>query len=196
MDFKSAEAFILAKLKTELAGNLYYHSYHHVMDVLQASITYAAMEEISEHDLVLLKTAVLFHDSGFTVQSRDHEELGCNIVRETLPGFDYKPDEIESICGMIMATKIPQSPKNKLEQIICDADLDYLGRDDFWKIGSSLFKELEIYGILNDEEDWNRLQLKFLTNHSYFTESAISLRKGKKDEHTAKIRQIVDSYKN
>ena len=32
---------------------------------------------------------------------------------------------------LILATKVPQKPKNKLEKIICDADLDYLGREDF-----------------------------------------------------------------
>lgn len=194
MDFEASEAFILAKLKTELPGNLYYHSYNHVMDVLQASIQYAALEKLSEYDTTLLKTAVLFHDSGFTVQSKDHEELGCKIVRECLPQFGYNAEEIERICGMIMATKIPQTPNNLMEEIICDADLDYLGRDDFWEIGYNLYKELEIYGILTDEKDWNRLQLKFLSAHHFFTDSAKSLRKAKKDSHTKKIQDIVEGY--
>ncbi|MBP7511395.1 MAG: phosphohydrolase [Bacteroidia bacterium] len=194
MDFSAAEAFILNKLKTELPGNLYYHSYHHVMDVLNASIQYAQMEKISAYDLVLLKTAVLFHDSGFTIQSKDHEELGCKIVKESLPNFGYSPDEIASICGMIMATKIPQSPNNLLEQIICDADLDYLGRDDFWEIGYNLYKELEIYGILTDEKEWNKLQLRFLSSHQYFTQSAKDNRQGKKDLHTQKIVEIINGY--
>ncbi|OYU97800.1 MAG: phosphohydrolase [Bacteroidetes bacterium B1(2017)] len=194
MDFKGSEAFILSKLKTELPANLYYHSYNHVMDVLQAATQYAQMEAVSEYDQVLLKTAVLFHDSGFTIQSKDHEELGCGIVKEFLPNFGYTPEEIEKICGMIMATKIPQTPNNLLEQIICDADLDYLGRDDFWEIGYNLYKELEIYGILTDEKDWNRLQLKFLTKHQFFTNSAKALRKEKKDSHTQKIQDIVETY--
>jgi exopolyphosphatase/pppGpp-phosphohydrolase len=152
------------------------------------------MEKISEYDSMLLQTAVLFHDSGFTIQSKDHEELGCKIVRESLPIFGYTPEEIASICGMIMATKIPQTPTNIMEQIICDADLDYLGRDDFWEIGYNLYKELEIYGILTDERDWNKLQLKFLNAHQYFTYSAKSIRKEKKDAHTKRIKDIVDTY--
>ncbi|MFN4084063.1 MAG: HD domain-containing protein [Bacteroidia bacterium] len=194
MEFEAAESFILAKLKNELPGNLYYHSYSHVMDVLDAAVNYAKMENISDYETQLLKTAVLFHDSGFTVQSKNHEEIGCEIVRAELPKYNYTNEEIEKICGMIMATRIPQSPTNKLEEIICDADLDYLGRDDFWTIGSNLFKELEIYGILSDEKDWNKLQLKFLSSHKYFTKSALSLRKEKKDQHTQKIQEIVNSY--
>ncbi len=53
-----------------------------------------------------------------------------------------------------------------------------------------------MYGVLDNEKDWNRLQLKFLSKHEYFTQSAINLRQQKKSEHVAKIKQIVDSYTN
>jgi len=196
MDFNKAQDYILNKIKSELPNYLYYHSYNHVMDVLDAAMNFANLEKVNDYDRMLLKTAVLYHDSGFTVQSKDHEAIGCDIARESLPDFGYSKDEIERICGMIMATRIPQTPHDLLEEIICDADLDYLGRDDFWDIGNNLFKELEIYGILNDEKEWNKLQLKFLEIHHYFTASALNLRKSKKDQHLDKIRQIVKSYDN
>lgn len=194
MNYQNARQFILKKLEDELPDYLYYHSINHVLDVLSAAENLAGLEGIEGESLTLLKTAVLYHDCGFIKQSNDHEMIGCQIVREYLPAFNYSEEQIKIICDMIMATKIPQSPKNLLEQIICDADLDYLGRDDFWTIGSNLFKELEIYGILNDERDWNKLQLKFLEGHQYFTQSAIKLRKIKKDSHLEKIRNIVSGY--
>lgn len=194
MDFKSSESFILEKLKKELPPNLYYHSFNHVMDVLQAAKQYGKLEGISKKDDILLQTAVLFHDSGFIIQSKDHEEIGCEIAKANLPNFDYSEEDITIICGMIMATKIPQTPHTILEEIICDADLDYLGRDDFWEIGYNLYKELEIYGILTDEREWNKLQLRFLGNHKYFTKSAKKCRQAKKDQHTSKIQEIVNSY--
>ena len=139
----------------------------------------------------LLRIAVLFHDSGFTVGPKDHEERGCNMAREILPGFDYSEDEIETICGMILATKYPQKPNNHLEEIICDADLDYLGRDDFFEIGNTLFKEMKEQGSLSDEDEWNRLQESFLVSHSYLTKSAISLRNAKKQEHLDMVRKVL-----
>jgi hypothetical protein len=86
---------------------------------------------------------------------------------------------------MIMATRIPQTPHNLLEEIIADADLDYLGRDDFWTIGNKLFTELQMYSIIQTEDEWNRLQIKFLEQHHYFTRTAIETRKQKKDEYMA-----------
>jgi hypothetical protein len=194
MDLTGAEKFIMAKLAKELPGTLYYHSMDHVQDVLNAAMMYAQLEGVSEYETLLLKTAVLYHDSGFTIQAREHESLGCEIARENLPRFEYTQEEIERICGMIMATRIPQTAHNLLEQIICDADLDYLGRDDFWTIGASLFRELKEAGVLDNEKDWNRIQLKFLRAHHYLTGHAVALRTEKKEEHLRQVQAIVDSY--
>ena len=92
---------------------------------------------------------------------------------------------------MIMATKIPQSPKNHLEEIICDADLDYLGRDDFFVIGDKLFAELSMYGIIDSENDWNKLQVTFLEKHHYFTKTALKNRKSKKEQHLVLIKSKI-----
>ena len=81
-----------------------------------------------------------------------------------------------------------------MEEIICDADLDYLGRDDFFKIGNYLYDELSMYGLINNENEWNKLQERFLEGHHYFTTSAITLRKGKKDEYLAQIKEKIKNY--
>jgi predicted metal-dependent HD superfamily phosphohydrolase len=188
MEFKKVEKFILGKLKKELPKNLTYHSLGHIKDVYSAAQSLAKLEDIKGEDLTLLLTAVLFHDSGFLKQQKDHERVGCEYVREYLPEYSYTEEQIEKICGMIMATKIPQTPHNKLEQIICDADLDYLGRDDFFTIGNKLWDELCMYGIINTEVEWNKLQVRFLENHHYFTSSSKSLRKKKKAENLALIK--------
>ena len=191
MEFEKVKKFILAKLRKELPRSLTYHSLGHIKDVYKAAQELARLEGVSEEELTLLLTAVLFHDSGFLVQQKEHERVGCEIARKYLPEYGYNERQIESICGMIMATRIPQTPHNKLEQIICDADLDYLGRDDFFKIGNTLFDELCMYGLINTENDWNKLQVRFLEEHHYFTPSAIKLRKARKDEHLALIRSKI-----
>ena len=191
MDFKKAKTYINARLRKELPGNLSYHSVSHVKDVYDSAKRIARGEGIKGDDLTLLLTAVLYHDSGFMSGSKNHEETGCTIARESLPGFDYTHEQIERICGMIMATKIPQTPYNILEEIIADADLDYLGREDFWSIGNRLFTELQMYGILQHEDEWNRLQVGFLEKHHYFTKTAIATRKEKKDEYLAQLKKQV-----
>ena len=194
MDYLAAKSFILDKLNSELSDQLYYHGVHHTLDVLEVTTELCRVLEIDAYETMLLKTAALFHDSGFTISSDDHELHGCDIVREHLPRFGYKDAEIKRICGMIMATKIPQSPNNKLEEIICDADLDYLGRPDFYTIGETLFAELKAFDRIKSENQWNRIQVSFLESHAFFTPVNIDRRHPQKMEYLADLRQLISTY--
>jgi uncharacterized protein len=194
MNFHAAKAFILDKLESELSDKLYYHGIHHTLDVLYTVEELCYNEKVTPYEEILLKTAALFHDSGFTVAPKEHEQLGCRIARNHLPAYGYTSQEIDRICGMIMATKIPQSPQNYLEEIMCDADLDYLGRDDFYEIGQTLFKELKAQQVLDSEEAWNRIQVNFLEQHSFFTSTNRRRRAPKKQQYLKELKEIVAQY--
>ncbi len=192
MELEKVTQSVFNRLRTELSPKLSYHSFEHTCDVLDASIRIAIEEKLNEYEICLLKTAVLFHDIGFIYQSQDHESKSCEIAKETLPHYKYTTEEIEIICGMIMATKIPQVANTKLEKIICDADLDYLGRDDFWKIADNLYHELVASNIISNENDWNLIQLKFLDNHKYFTNYSIKNRTPQKQQHIEIIKLKIN----
>lgn len=191
MQFKEAKKFILSKLETALSPQLSYHSAEHTIDVYEAAKELAKNEGVSGDDLTLLLTAAMYHDSGFLIDQKEHETLSCQVARQHLPAYGYSAGQLEKICGMIMATQIPQQPRNQLEEILCDADLDYLGRDDFFSIGDKLYAELRMFGIVNNENDWNILQAGFLEKHHYFTKTAINLRKHKKEEHLLIVRSKI-----
>ncbi|MEM9835513.1 MAG: HD domain-containing protein [Bacteroidota bacterium] len=178
---------ILARLRDDLPRNLFYHSVDHTLDVLDRVESLGRSEGVGESDLVLLRVAACYHDAGFLINNRDHERLGCKIVRTELPKYDFSPLHIETICGMIRATKVPQSPRNHLQEIICDAELDYLGRPDFYVIGERLYRELKAFRILDSVESWNQLQIKFLRGHRYWTKTNIRERKPGKDAHLAEL---------
>jgi uncharacterized protein len=194
MNFQAAKIFIINWLNSDLSPMLSYHGLHHTLDVLEVTDELCEMEGIDEENATLLRTAALFHDSGFLINNKEHELLGCQIVREKLPDFGYNHEQIEKICAMIMATKIPQSPQNHLEQILCDADLDYLGRDDFYRIGETLFHELKSYHVLQDEKVWNRIQVGFLENHRFFTKTNVARRNPKKGQHLSQLKALVSTY--
>lgn len=192
MNIADCQQFILAVLASDLPPTLYYHGLHHVLDVVDAAERIAQAEGISDTEsLTLLKTAALFHDAGFLSAYAGHEEIGCAYVRRVLPEFDYIPSQIDTVCGLIMATRIPQAPKTKLEEILCDADLDYLGRDDFEPIAHSLYRELKIRDMVTDELAWNRIQVSFLSSHHYWTQTAITTRQAAKEQHLNLLRKLV-----
>jgi TolB-like protein/HD superfamily phosphodiesterase/Tfp pilus assembly protein PilF len=186
-DMTGAEQYILSLQEAELPKYLHYHNLDHIRDVVEASMRIAVEEKIEESDRMLLRTAALFHDSGFTISSRNHEEHGCTIARESLPRFGYSNEQIETICGMIRATKIPQSPSTLLERIVCDADLDYLGREDFYEVGKRLYAEMKERGMVETDREWNLIQKTFLENHRYHTDFSRKTREPKKQEYLQEI---------
>ncbi len=193
-NFKEVEDFVVGLLKKELPKNLFYHGIHHTLDVLRSAVMIGKEEKITEEEMLLLKVAVLFHDSGFTQVYKNHEEKGCDLARQYLPGYGFTQNEIDTICGMIMATKIPQAPNTKLEKIIADADLEYLGTDAFDKVSRTLFEEIKIYLNVESERQWNIIQMNFLKNHHYFTDFCKKNREAEKQKHLDAIINIVESY--
>lgn len=193
--YEETKVFVINKLKEGLGPNLFYHSVDHVEDVLQAAERIAIAEKMNEEQIELIKIAAIFHDSGFIIQQQDHEKISCDFAREILPLFNYLSEEIEIVCGMILATKYPHQPKNKLEEIICDADLDYLGREDFYEIGKLLYKELISNGSIGNEMQWNVMQEKFLRSHRYYTYTSNVLRNKNKEDRLKEISEVVSNYK-
>lgn len=194
MEYEKAREYILGRLQQELSEKLTYHCFEHTVDVYEAAIFLAGQMKLDQESLILLKTAALYHDCGFLISFKDHETLGCELVREQLPGFGFTENQVERVCRMIMATKIPQSPHDLASEILCDADLDYLGRNDFGKIGATLFAEFLDQGIVQGEESWNRLQQGFLGGHRYFTRYSREHREPVKQAHLREIKHLVASY--
>jgi len=183
--------YIKKGLEEKLSDKLTYHGIHHTLDVLDVTNNYIRRNKIRGRDARLLRIGALLHDYGFTETYKDHEVKGCEIAQEIMPEFGFSQKDIDLVKGLIMATKVPQNPKTEYEKIICDADLDYLGRKDFDPISSSLFQELKNYNILSDELEWNKLQVKFLEGHSYHTAFARKNRQPIKEMRIDAIKKLI-----
>ncbi|MDG1841712.1 MAG: adenylate/guanylate cyclase domain-containing protein [Crocinitomicaceae bacterium] len=185
--YYKAEHHVIKMLKNGLSKDLIYHSLDHTLDVLKAVEHYALLEGVTDEALFLLKTAAIFHDAGFIEKYENNEAIGARLAEENLPKFGFKQDHIETIKSLIHATQIPHKPINKLQEIICDADLDYLGTDQFEKIADKLRVELRNMNKIDSDRKWDEIQLKFLNEHRFFTKTAIKTRTKKKQENIKKV---------
>lgn len=190
MKYMKAKAYIIERLQNELSPNLFYHGVHHTLDVFNAVVFLAYSEKIRGDDLLLLYTAALYHDAGFLKQYQNNEHIAVLLAEEMLPQFNYNKDQIKVVSDIILSTIIPQHPHTHLEKIMCDADLDYLGSDDFFVISQTLKKEWLIYGVIESEDQWNSIQIHFLEQHHYFTNTAIKTRAFKKEKHLESIKNL------
>jgi HD superfamily phosphodiesterase len=163
------KTFVIDLLKNKISPFYYYHSYKHTLYVVEKAIEIATRENCTEKEIELVSTAALWHDTGFINTYNDHEEEGCRLARKYLPGYGFTNEDIGKICGMIMATSIPQSPKTRLEEIVADADLEYLGTPDAASKAERLFMEWKHLDDSWTRQKWNQTQINFLKNHHYFT---------------------------
>jgi predicted metal-dependent HD superfamily phosphohydrolase len=193
-DFKELQTYVLKKLEGGLSESLSYHSLVHTLDVLAAAERIGREEGLDDESLELVQVAALLHDTGFLIQYFNNEPEACKLAREWMPPFGYTPGQIDTVCEMIMATRIPQSPPHHGAQVLCDADLDYLGREDFFPIGQTLFQEFLQHGVVDGEKSWNRLQVSFLESHQYFTKTALESRAEIKLRHLNELKTLVNSY--
>ncbi len=191
IQFTDIQEIILDKLERELPEYLFYHNVKHTVDVVTEVELIGWAEGCTDEEILILKTAGLFHDAGHTVAYDDHEYHGTVIAKEMLPKFNYLPEQIGKICSIIMSTKLPPNPQNLLEEIICDSDLDYLGRSDFIPVSNTLFEELKAQNKMGSLNDWNKIQVKFISGHQYFTNTARSLREVNKQLQIDRIQSLI-----
>jgi len=178
-------------LQSELPGELYYHSILHTVSSLKICEEYIRYFDIDRYDAKLLRIGVLLHDIGFTVSLDHHELEGAKIANELMIELEFTKSDIKVVTQLILATELPQKPKNLLERIICDVDLDYLGRKDFYEISDLLYQELLEKSQFFDKTQWNRIQIEFLENHTYHTEYAKKRRQGLKEQRIDELKYMV-----
>lgn len=179
--------FVISLLKDNLPATYYYHNYKHTLYVIDKALEIGKSEGCTTEELELIQTAALWHDTGYIRTYKNHEEESCLLAREYLPGFGYSAEYIEKVCGMIMATKIPQLPKNKLEEILADADLEYLGSDCFITKADGLFREMQSLNNQLTIDKWNSMQVSFLEKHHYFTDFCKQHKESKKQQHLQQL---------
>lgn len=189
-DYDGAVEYAFNRMAKELAPELQYHGIMHTFDhVLPAAMRLAAQYKLEQAESELLRVAAAFHDIGWICNGAEHEKTGVKIIREVLPSFGFRNDQIERIAGIIMVTKPPQKPHDLLGEIMVDADLDVLGREDFWLRNHDLREELASHGQQMSDEEWCLNQLEFLQSHCYFTDAAKMLREEGKQKHIEELKQ-------
>jgi hypothetical protein len=191
MNLNGARDYILLKLENELDPFYYYHNAAHTLDVHRAVVYLSEIEHLPQDEQLLLETAAFYHDSGILIKYVGHEEESVLIAKEVLPSFGYSGKDIERIGEMIMATNLNGLIDTLPKKILFDADLDYLGRPDYFMIAQRLRLEWNILGEQYTLKNWYVSQITYLENHKYLTVSAGQMRNKGKLENLNQIKELL-----
>jgi uncharacterized membrane-anchored protein YitT (DUF2179 family)/predicted metal-dependent HD superfamily phosphohydrolase len=192
MQYDQLHSFLMQKLETGLPAYLTYHNAAHTSSVIEAVTHIAIAENIGGDDLTLLKTAALIHDAGYLKHHQEHEVLSCELARKFLPDYGYSTLQIDKVCTMILATKLPTTPTDHLGEILCDADLYSLGTDHYSFYAEKLFQEFKKFGDVKTKLEWDLRQVEFLTIHKFYTKTAIHEREGQKHKQLQQLKSKLE----
>jgi hypothetical protein len=109
------------------------------------------------------------------------------MAHEILALYRYTDHQIEQVCKLILATRIPPEPSNLMEKIIIDANFDHIGRVDFLIESDRLFQEYRALGKASTKKEWNESQIHFLKNFDFFTTAAKKMREVSKEQQIENI---------
>lgn len=179
-----ASGYIFELFKDKLPEHLVYHNYAHTESVAASAHKLAKGIELGEDALEIVTLAAWFHDAGFIEAYHGHEDVSKRIAEEYLRGEAVSEEKIGYILGCIEATRMPQTPKNLLEEILCDADMSALGKKTSLERSELLRIEWEkALGKTMTDQEWLQGDLNFLTSHKYFTRYAQEIYDERKSEN-------------
>ncbi|MDD4817930.1 MAG: HD domain-containing protein [Victivallaceae bacterium] len=153
-----------------------YHSGRHTLTVVKYAREFGELEGLSAVELDMLETAAWFHDLGYVECNAGHEAASARLAERVLPKFGFTAKQTELASGIIRTTKLPVLPATAMEKILCDADVEYIGRSEFYRSGMLLRQELSLLGRDFSELEWLDFEIKFLTGFRFFSAAARRLR--------------------
>lgn len=186
---QNAEQYVRQLFASRVKEVFTFHTISHTEGVVNACMMMATHYQLSEEEQTALLVAAWFHDTGYSKGTPENHEAESKAIASTYLRGKETPDTlIEKVMGCIEATKMPQSPRNLIEQILCDADLYHLGTSDFATEAKLLRRELmELGGKEIRKKDWRQNNIQFLQQHSYFTEYARRKLEPVKQEHLQQL---------
>ena len=191
---ETATAFVEKHFLENIPSSYLYHNFNHVQDVLSAAKRIVSVECPSDEEQEALLLSALFHDTGFSGGSKDHEDRSVQIFRQFASNSVGITDEaIDKVVRLILSTKPNHQPTDWLEGAMSDADFGHLGNENYWDRSNRLRQEwLLTENQFQPEIQFVQAELNFMVAHKYNTPSARILF----DEGKEKNIKFLLKYKN
>jgi adenylate cyclase len=170
------EEKVFGHILKNLPESLHFHRMEYARKVYEHSFLLCRSEEIEQEGRLLVRTAALMLFTGLTQEYYNFENRSAVICREILPEYSYSENQIDQICNLIMATKKPFSPNNRLEKILIDARMEYLGDTHYIDQSKALFRELKEAGSKINGQQFKKQQQELLYEFEFYTVAAQRLR--------------------
>jgi len=190
---QESEQFVTKLLSKEIPEGLVYHTEDHSRYVVAAIKEIGKEEGLSEEELTLTMICGWFHDAGYSRSLDDHEAESVKIAVEFLENKGVADSYIKQVEDSIMATTIPQAPKDKISAVLCDADMYHVSSPDYGEYANLLREEHKISKNINrTKREFDILSYVFFTNHHFHTNYGKEVLQKKKEMTMENLQEKIE----
>jgi HD superfamily phosphodiesterase len=183
-----SENYISALLAEKLPENFIFHNLGHTLMVRKYAETIGESAGLTAEEMNFLRISALFLDPGYVNSFEKHHEESIALASAFLAEHGVDQQSIDHISEIIRATKIPQSPQDKIAEVLCDADMMYIAAESGMEQLDLLFDEIAMQKQnLDKSSSYEKKYINFLTTHTYFTEYGKTILQPKKEAAVIRI---------
>ncbi|MCD4791002.1 MAG: DUF5706 domain-containing protein [Bacteroidales bacterium] len=189
---QEAGNYVTKLMEDKLPDTIEYHSIDHVKYVVDSSEFIGKRCGLSEDEINIVKLCAWFHDIGFIITPENNEKVCAKIATEFLTSKGIDDSIITQVKNCILATCIPQQPKDLISRVLCDADLKHLSEDNYFEWIENLRKELiNISGEKISKRKFHSMSVKFFQRHEYHTDFAKKKLQPKKEKNLQLLQKEI-----
>ncbi len=188
---KKVGEYVTRYTQEHFSEDIFYHNINHVKEVVKAAEEIGKAVGLTDEELEVVMIAAWFHDIGFYKGQEGHEKKSVKIAEEFLLKNDYSREKTDQVRSCILATKVPQNPGNKLDKVLCDADLYHLGSSRFIEKSRELWDESKAKDTGLEFYEWLKSSRDFLKTHHYHTSYARKILGPKKAENLRQLEEKI-----
>ncbi|MDO9512789.1 MAG: HD domain-containing protein [Bacteroidales bacterium] len=194
---QEARKAVLLSFNSGWATKLKYHDYQHTVQVVDDALILAEKCHLSPTEKFIIEISALFHDMGYSDSYDEHEKISSEMAAVFLQQHQLPDAIIEQVTLCICSTRVPQTPKDIVSQLLCDADLAYLGKSGFISNLDKLRVEWkELLRINGNQIDFYQNTLSFCEKHRYFTACAREEFDVVKSQNITELKKLIQSLLN
>jgi len=191
-----SENYVSALLAEKLPEKIIYHNFNHALLVKKYAETIGERADLAADEMNILRICALFHDAGYVNSYEQYNEESIIIAAAFLAEHEVDQPTIDHISEIIRANKLPQNPKDKIAEVLCDADMMYITTES----------GIEQFDLLYDETAMGKQKfhkrpvfekgcINFFAKHTYFTEYGKTMLQPKKEAAARRISERMKRRK-
>ena len=165
-----------------------FHNLKFIKNICTQTELLATAEQLGEEKILGLRLAAIFVKSGLLKDYDNPVDHSIETMKEIAPEFGFSSSYVEHAESIIRDLYAAKTGSKEVK-ILLDATNDYCGHVDYPEVVELLYREETSRKGLREKKEWYRSELKRISTHEFYTDTAKLLRSLKGEEQVKNLKE-------